>query len=254
MKLSAVIITLNEEKNLARCLDSLAGLVDEIIIVDSFSSDNTSEIAQRFGAIFIHNKFEGHIQQKNFALQQAHGDWILSLDADEALDEDLSASIRKAVSDENEILGYTMNRLTNYCGKWIRHCGWYPDTKLRLVRNGKAEWRGINPHDKLELTDATAPGHLKGDILHYSYYTTEDHYRQIEYFGRIAAKEMYARGKKVPQIISIIKTAAQFFKSFVLKLGILDGEAGWNISIRSAYATYRKYTLLREAWNNHERK
>jgi glycosyltransferase involved in cell wall biosynthesis len=254
MKLSAVIITLNEEKNLGRCLDSLVGLADEIIVVDSFSSDKTSEIALRYGAIFILNKFEGHIQQKNFALQQAQGDWILSLDADEALDKDLIASIKQVISDENENLGYTMNRLTNYCGKWIRHCGWYPDTKLRLVRNGKAEWRGVNPHDKLELTDALPPGHLKGDILHYSYYTMEDHYKQIEYFGSIAAKEMYSRGKKVPRFTSIIKTAAQFFKSFFLKLGILDGIAGWNISIRSAYATHRKYALLRDAWNNHERK
>lgn len=249
MKLSAVIITLNEERNLARCLTSLQGLADEIIVVDSFSSDQTEEIALRFGAKFILNKFEGHIQQKNFALLQARGEWILSLDADEALDNCLRESIKGVLNRQDQKSGYTMNRLTNYCGKWIRHCGWYPDTKLRLIRNGTAEWRGVNPHDKLELMDSLISGHLQGDILHYSYYSKEDHYKQIEYFGGIAANEMFARNKKVSLAFSTIKMTAQFFKSYILRLGFLDGVAGWNVSIRSAFATYRKYAMLRALWS-----
>ena len=248
MKLSVVIITLNEERNLARCLTSLEGLADEIIVVDSFSSDRTKDIALSFNAKFILNKFEGHIQQKNFALLQAQGDWILSLDADEALDNCLRESIKMVLDCPDQKFGYTMNRLTNYCGKWIRHCGWYPDTKLRMIRNGKAEWRGVNPHDKLELMESNNSGHLQGDILHYSYYSKEDHYKQIEYFGSIAAKEMFASNKKVSLAFSTIKMIAQFLKSYFLRLGFLDGVAGWNVSVRSAFATHRKYAILRELW------
>lgn len=245
MKLSAVIITLNEEKNLERCLKSLVEVADEIIVVDSFSVDGTEEIARRFHATFIVHKFEGHIEQKNFALHQAQYQWILSLDADESLDDVLKESII-AVKNSSVCAGYEMNRLTNYCGKWIRHCGWYPDIKLRLVRNGKAEWGGTNPHDKLIMKTNDTIGHLKGDILHFSYYTKEDHYKQIEYFGKIAANEMFRKGKKVTRLGVVIKVAAQFVKSYLFKRGFLDGKAGWLISVRSSFATYRKYDLLRE--------
>lgn len=247
MKLSAVIITLNEEKNLERCLSSLVGVADEVIVIDSFSIDRTEEIAKMFQAKFIGHKFEGHIQQKNFALQQAQYEWILSLDADEALDSTLRDSIIHAKS-SGEMKGYTMNRLTNYCGKWIRHCGWYPDTKLRMVRNGSAEWRGTNPHDRLEMKQREKTGHLSGDILHYSYYTREDHYKQIEYFGRIAAHEMFHKGIRVSSLVVALKVFAQFMKSYLFKLGFLDGSAGWLISVRSAYATRRKYQLLSRMW------
>jgi len=251
MKLSAVIITLNEEKNLDRCLKSLSGIADEIVVVDSFSIDRTADIAHNHGAVFIRNKFEGHIQQKNFALAQAQFDWILSLDADEALDDILRISISE-VKRNGIYPAYTMNRLTNYCGKWIRHCGWYPDTKLRLVRKQMAQWTGVNPHDKLELIKSENVGHLKGDILHYSYYSKQDHYTQIEFFGKIAAREMYQRGIKVSRWLTFIKVLAQFIKSFFIKAGFMDGRAGWHISIRSAFATYRKYELLRKEWNSRD--
>lgn len=141
--------------------------------------------------------------------------------------------------------GYSMNRLTNYCGHWVRHCGWYPDTKVRLVASGKARWGGVNPHDRLELTDGTTATHLKGDILHYSYYSREDHLKQIEYFGKIAAQELHQRGVTVSQGMIFLKVIAQFFKSYLLKTGFLDGQTGFTISRLSAYATWRKYTLLR---------
>ena len=248
MKLSAVIITLNEEKNLERCLQSLVGLADEVIVVDSYSTDRTGEIADRFHAQFIVHKFEGHIQQKNFALQQAQYEWILSLDADEAIDDVLRDSIL-GVKHSSDKDGYTMRRLTNYCGKWIRYCGWYPDVKLRLVRNGKAEWGGTNPHDRLELKQGNITGHLQGDILHYSYYNSEDHYKQIEYFGRIAAQEMFRKRIRVTSLVVAVKVVAHWVKCYLLKLGFLDGKAGWLISIRSAYATRRKYQMLRALWS-----
>ncbi len=243
IKLSAVIITFNEERNIVRCIDSLQEIVDEIVVVDSFSTDKTIELCQSKGVRVIQNKFEGHIQQKNFALQQAENDWVISLDADEALTEELKKSIIEVLKNPLEN-GYKFNRLTNYCGKWVRFCGWYPDTKLRLVNRNFASWQGVNPHDKLELTDGQKEGFLKGDLLHYSYYTKEDHYKQIEYFGKIAAQEAFKNGKRINKLILVGKVIAQFVKSYIFKFGILDGVTGLRISYRSAYATYRKYQIL----------
>lgn len=243
--LSAVIITFNEEKNIGRCIDSLSSLADEIVVVDSYSTDKTIEICQSKGVRLIQNKFDGHIQQKNFALAQAQNNWVLSLDADEALTNELKKSILHVLKNPTE-MGYRFNRLTNYCGKWVHFCGWYPDSKLRLVNRNFAKWGGINPHDKLELETGRKEGFLRGDLLHYSYYTKEDHFKQIEYFGSIAAKEAYNRGIRVGQVTLILKVITQFIKSYFIKLGILDGLTGLKISYRSAYATLRKYQLLRQ--------
>jgi glycosyltransferase involved in cell wall biosynthesis len=243
MKLSAVIITFNEERNIKRCLESLEGVADEILVVDSFSKDRTEQICRSFNVRFIQNPFEGHIQQKNYAIDQAQHEWILSLDADEALTAELKESIIKIKLDPT-FDGYKMNRLTNYCGHWVRYCGWYPDTKIRLVNRNTARWQGVNPHDRLDLLNGQEPGFLIGDLLHYSYYTKEDHLKQIEYFGDIAAKELYERGGRSNYLKIGIKVIAQFFKSFILKRGLLDGKTGFTISRLSAYATYRKYIKL----------
>ena len=244
MKLSAAIITYNEERNLERCLQSLVDVVDEIVVVDSFSTDQTEAIANRHGARFMTHAFEGHIQQKNYALEQTTGDFILSLDADEALDESLRAAILELKKNPTAD-GYSMNRLTNYCGHWVRHCGWYPDSKVRLVKRGCARWTGVNPHDRLDLIGDSKATHLRGDILHYSYYTREDHLRQIEYFGNIASRELHVQGKRISMPMVVAKVIAQFVKSYVLKTGFLDGGTGFTISRLSAYATWRKYTMLR---------
>lgn len=244
--ISAVIITFNEERNIGRCLESLQGVADDIVVIDSFSTDKTAEICASFGVRFIEHAFEGHIQQKNWAISQAKYPHVLSLDADEALDETLKKSILE-VKNNWKFDGYTMNRLTNYCGSWIRHCGWYPDTKLRLWDSRKGEWGGTNPHDKYELTDKSSETkHLKGDILHYSYYTREDHYKQIEYFTSILAKAQYQEGKKAPWITWILSPVVKFVKDYIIKLGVLDGKAGFTISRLSAYATFVKYKKLRK--------
>jgi glycosyltransferase involved in cell wall biosynthesis len=243
MKLSAVIITYNEERNIERCLTSLQGVADEIVVIDSFSKDKTEEICKSFGVTFIQNPFDGHIQQKNFAIQSATHDWILSLDADELLAPELQDSIAE-VKVNQEFNGYKMSRLTNYCGYWVKHCGWYPDTKTRLIDRNFGKWEGVNPHDRLDLKKGESVGFLKGDILHYSYYTQEDHLKQIEYFGDIAANELFQSGGKSNWLKITVKTTAQFIKSFILKKGILDGTTGFTISRLSAYATYRKYYKL----------
>lgn len=248
-KISAVIITFNEEKNIRRCLESLVGIADEIVVVDSFSTDRTAEICAEFGARFIPHKFDGHIEQKNWAREQASHPYVLSLDADEALDETLKQSIL-AVKSTVEFDGYKMNRLTNYCGKWIHHTGWYPDTKLRLWHNEKGHWTGENPHDEFKLFDSSATvGKLKGDILHYSYHQPEDHDKQIEYFTNIAANAFVKKGKKPFFMQAQFSAFLKFIKCYFIKLGFLDGKEGWIISKKSAYAAYLKYkkinTLLR---------
>ena len=244
-KLSVVIITFNEERNIQRCIESLLPVADEIIVVDSFSTDRTEEICKLYSIKFFQNVFEGHIEQKNIALLKANHDWILSIDADEALSETLQKAIKKSL-EAPQFDAFAMNRLTNYCGKWVKYCGWYPDTKVRLVKKNKAHWTGTNPHDKLELKEKSQVCSLQGDLLHYSYYTKEDHFKQIEYFGNISAKELFLKGKNISVFLLYLKVITQFFKSYFVKMGFLDGKTGWLISSRSAYATLRKYQILRK--------
>jgi glycosyltransferase involved in cell wall biosynthesis len=243
--ISVVIITFNEERNIARCLASVIDIADDIVVVDSFSTDKTKEICLEHGARFVEHPFEGHIEQKNWAITQAKFPHVLSLDADEALDEQLKQSILAVKANFNQA-GYTMNRLTNYCGHWVRHCGWYPDTKLRLWDSRCGAWGGDNPHDKYELqTRQNEIAHLKGDILHYSYYTLDDHYKQVEYFTTILAKAQHKRGKKAPAIMLVLSPIVKFIKDYCIKLGFLDGKMGLRICRISAYATYLKYKKLR---------
>lgn len=248
-QISVVIITYNEEKNIGRCIDSVKEVADEIVILDSFSSDKTKEICEAKGAKFFQHKFDGHIQQKNRAITYASFPHVLSLDADEALDDTLKKSIIEAKTNFTKD-GYYMNRLTNYCGHWVKHCNWYPDKKMRLWDSRKGSWTGINPHDKYELKDGDGnTGYLKGDILHYSYYSVEDHYKQVEYFTNIASKAFFDAGKKAPMFKLWINPIAKFIDHYILHLGFLDGSAGYSISKISAYATYLKYKKLRELYN-----
>lgn len=246
-KLSVVIITRNEEKNIGRCLDSIRDIADNIVVIDSFSTDKTEEICKSKGVCFFQHAFEGHIEQKNFAVTLTEFPYVLSLDADEALDDELKKNIL-AAKENWKFDGYEMNRLTNYCGTWIRHCGWYPDTKLRMFDKRKGKWGGTNPHDKFEMEQGSTIGKLKGDILHYSYYTIEDHYKQIEYFTTINAKASHENGKKAPTWKLWIAPVVKFIKDYFIRLGFLDGQAGWQICRLSAWATYIKYKKLRRLY------
>ncbi len=155
VRISAVIITFNEERNIGRCLESLVGVADEIVVVDSYSTDRTEEICKSFDAKFIRHRFFGHIEQKNWAILQASSPYILSLDADETLSDELRKSILQVKKDWTHD-GYNFNRLTNYCGKWIRHTSWYPARKLRLWDSRKGHWGGYNPHDRFLLTEKSS--------------------------------------------------------------------------------------------------
>jgi glycosyltransferase involved in cell wall biosynthesis len=247
--ISVVIITFNEEKNIRRCLLSVMDIADDIVVVDSFSKDNTKQICSEFPLVrFVEHPFDGHIEQKNWAITQAEYPHVLSLDADEALDETLKNAILEIKKDFVHS-GYVMNRLTNYCGHWVRYCGWYPDRKLRLWDSRKGQWGGDNPHDKFELFNSNEPTpRLNGDILHYSYYTREDHYKQVEYFTTILSKAQFKRGKKAPWPMLIFAPAVKFFKDYVINRGFLDGKTGFIICRISAYATYLKYKKLRRLY------
>ncbi len=228
---------------------SVKSVADEIVVLDSFSTDKTAQICEKYGVKFFQHAFDGHIQQKNRAITYASNPHILSLDADEALDETLAASILQSKNNFQKE-GYYMNRLTNYCGHWVKHCGWYPDKKLRLWNSGKGEWRGINPHDKYELFEGDEKtGYLKGDILHYSYYSVEDHYKQVEYFTNIASKANFEKGNRAPAFKLLVNPVAKFIDHYFLHLGFLDGAAGFSISKISAYATYLKYKKLRNLYH-----
>lgn len=252
-KLSAVIITFNEERNISRCLESLHDIVDEIIIIDSFSTDKTQEIASTFNAIFIRHTFQGHIQQKNFALSQASNDFVISLDADEALSDTLKKNILK-VKEEEDADGYSMNRLSNYCGHWIRHGSWYPDKKLRIFNRTKVQWAGVNPHDKAEAIDGTVIKHLEGDLLHYTYYTIEEHVRKLDYFSSIAAKAYFEKSKTAGWFDLLIRPWFAFFRDFILRAGFLDGYYGWVIARFTAHYTMQKYVKLNFLYEQKQKK
>lgn len=245
IQISVVIITFNEQKNIARCLQSVLGIADEIVVLDSFSTDDTETICKTFNVKFTQHVFDGHIQQKNRAITFASHQFILALDADEALDDNLKKQIL-TVKNNWQYDGYTFNRLTNYCGHWVRYCNWYPDVKLRLFNKNTGAWCGVNPHDKYELnTGNNNIKHLNGNLLHYSYYTKADHYKQVEYFTTIAAKAFVDEGKQAPAYKLIINPVAKFIDHYLLHLGFLDGKAGFNISRISAYAAYLKYKKIR---------
>jgi len=245
-EISVVIITYNEEKNIARCLDSIKDIADDVVVVDSFSTDKTEEICKSKGVRFVSHKFDGHIEQKNWAITQAKYPHILSLDADEALNDTLINSIRE-IKNNWQHDGYYMNRLTNYCGKWIYHCGWYPDRKLRLFDSRKGSWGGVNPHDKYELHEGDT-GYLSGDILHYSYYSIEGHKKQTDKFTTISANALFAAGKKTNWIKLYVSPVVKFIQSYFLKLGILDGYYGFQICKISAQSTYLKYFKLKKLY------
>jgi len=245
IKLSVVIITLNEEKNIERCLESVQDVADEILVVDSFSTDQTSKICERYNVRFLQHAFDGHIQQKNWAREQASYDYILSVDADEALTAQLKQSIR-SVKENWTHDAYYFNRLTNYCGKWIRHTSWYPARKLRLWDRRKGEWGGINPHDKFILEKGATHKQLKGDLLHYSYYNIQEHILQINKFTDIYAKSYFEKGQTANYFKIVVHPLWRGFRDYFLKGGFRDGFYGMVISVNSAHETFLKYVKLRK--------
>lgn len=241
--LSTVIITFNEEKNIARCLESLKAVADEIIVLDSFSTDRTAQICEGFGVKFVQRAWEGYSPSKNYANSLAANDWILSLDADEALSPALQEELLR-IKRADALQSMSFNRLTNYCGTWIKHSGWYPDRKFRLFNRKRSAWAG-ELHEELSLPAGEKLKHLGLDILHYSYYTLDEHLAQIRKYTDIAAAELKQNGKKPAAYKMYLNAWAKFVSHYLIHAGFLDGTAGFRIAWYSAYATYLKYKKAR---------
>ncbi len=241
--ISATIITLDEERNIARAVDSVA-FCDEVLVVDSGSTDRTVEIARDLGARVVCNDWPGYAAQKNFADDHARNDWILSIDADEALSPELAAEIVCVKQAGPACAGYDFPRRARYCGRWIRHSGWYPDRKVRLYRRDLARWTGSYVHESVRA--AGPVGHLKGDLLHYTCDSLEQHRASIERYTDLAAREICAAGRSVPAWRLLLGPCLSFARSYLLRLGLLDGRAGFTIARMASRYTYLKYSKARQ--------
>jgi hypothetical protein len=241
--LSVAVITRNEEKNVERCLESVAGVSDDVVVVDAHSTDRTEEICLRHGARFVRRDWTGFADQKDFARSLARHPYVLSLDADEALSSELTASIQAAKT--SGLRGaYRFNRLTCYCGKWIRHGGWYPDSKIRLFPKEAARWVGEYVHETVEFSAPTPITHLSGDLLHYSYSSFEEHRERADRYSILTAAKLHAQGKRSGAIQPYLSAAFRLLDMYLVKGGFLDGFMGWKIATISAASNVVKYKEL----------
>ena len=247
---SACIITLNEESNIAGCLESLKW-VDEIVVVDALSSDQTVSICRQYTDKVIQRPWPGHVAQKNYALGLATHDWVLSLDADERISDELREEIFRELRDETaDWDGYYFPRQTFYLGRWIRHGGWYPDHKLRLFRKSKARWGGVDPHDTVEL-DGRAK-YLRHPIYHYTYRDLAHHIAAMNRYTDIASEEKYRAKVQFPLVHMLFNPMVAFVKKYILKKGFLDGVPGLVVAVSGSFYVFLKYAKLWECYRARE--
>lgn len=246
MKISATIITLNEQQNIGRCIDTLKKVVDEIIVLDSFSTDKTEEICRSSTAnvVFVQRAWAGYAESKNYANSLANNEYILSMDADEVLSPELQQSILTAKQQGLQGV-YQINRLTNYCGKWIRHSGWYPDIKARLFPKDKCYWQGAYVHETLTYTETMPTTLLQGDCYHYSYYSFADHRARADKYSLLTAQKFASQGKNASLLKPYVSALGRFISMYLLRLGFLDGWMGFKIAQISALSNVVKYKELR---------
>ncbi|HRZ43007.1 MAG TPA: glycosyltransferase family 2 protein [Bacteroidales bacterium] len=248
-KLSIVIITLNEAHNIPRLLESVKGMTDDVVVVDSGSTDATVQLCMERGARVVSHRWEGYAATKNFANALAKYPWILSLDADEAVSPRLRQSIEEQLgTDWPENRVYAFNRLASYCGRWIRHGGWYPDRKIRIWHRNFTRWEG-KVHEKLVFGSKPEVVFLQGDLLHYTYYTVAEHRNRAAHYASLHAEAMAAAGKKGNRTKQFGGPVVRFLRDYLLKGGFLDGKAGFTIACISASAVYQKYYLLEKMRN-----
>lgn len=243
-RVTAVIIAFNEEAKIGRCLDSVRGVVDEIFVLDSGSVDRTKEICLSHGARVLTEPFRGYIAQKNAALDHARTDWVLSLDADEELSPELAANMRAAL-ESPAADAFEVNRLSEYCGRFVRRSGWYPDRKFRLFRRSLGRWTGVDPHDRFAPSPTARTARLKGDLLHRYVASEAEHEAKVRRFAAIAARAMHEGGRDVGWPMILLKTVNGFFRAYVWHLGCLEGRAGFSIARFAAMEKFLKYRALR---------
>ncbi len=242
MKISATIITFNEERNLPRAIESLR-CVDEILVIDSGSNDRTVEIAEKLGARVVESAWPGYANQKNLAAEHASHDWILSIDADESLSEALEGEIWHLKKNGPEYDAYTMPRMAQYLGRWIRHSGWYPDRKVRLYDRRKARWEGEFVHESVRVDGQI--GHLDANLLHFTCNSLSEHLKTMDQYTTLAAEQLLATGQEVTWARLLLEPPWTFFRTYVLKLGFLDGVEGLAIANMAAVYNFVKYAKAR---------
>jgi glycosyltransferase involved in cell wall biosynthesis len=248
MKISVVIIALNEEDRIEDALKSCLEVADEIVVVDSYSTDKTVDIAKKYGAKIFEKTFVDYGTQKNFALQMAENEWILNLDADERVSDSLKDEIVKLKKGKDiQADGFLINRKTSYMGRWIKHSGWYPDRKLRLFRKKKSRWQG-RIHERLTLDGETA--RLPGDILHFTYRDMTDHVNRLNRYSRMQADDIVKNKKKLLFLRCLLLPPITFLRFYVWKTGFLDGFPGLVIALVSSWATAMKYIKALEIKKN----
>jgi glycosyltransferase involved in cell wall biosynthesis len=249
LKLSAVIITYNEEQFIEKCLASINGVADEIVVVDSYSTDRTEEICKKYNVRFIKHKFEGYKDQKNYAIGLASYKNVLSLDADEELSDKLRESIL-AVKDNWEYGGYYINRRNNYCGKWMRFSEWYPNKQLRLFYSDKGAFGELNIHERFIMSNGYKVGKLEGDILHWVCKTPDEHVERMTKYSNIGAEEFHKAGKKAYFYTPHIHYIWGFIRTYIIKGGFLDGRDGYHVCSIYANSAFNKYKKLRHLNKN----
>lgn len=242
MKISATIITYNEERNIPRVIESLR-CCDEIIVVDSGSSDRTTEIAGKLGARVVESNWRGFAGQKNYASETATYDWILSLDADESLSEALEGEIWQIKKNGPQFDAYTMPRLAQYLGRWILHSGWYPDRKVRLFDRRRAQWVGEHVHESVLVQGRI--GHLKSNILHFTCSSLSEHLKTMDRYTTLAAEQLIGERQRVGWPHLLLDPPWTFFQTYVLKRGFLDGMEGLAIAYMAALYNFLKYAKAR---------
>lgn len=247
VKISAVIITLNEENNIERCIRSVQRVADEILVVDSFSTDKTEQICKELGVRFIQHEFEGFRDQKNYAISQAIYDYILALDADEALSVELEKEVLD-VKNNWKFDGYRFFRLNNYCGKWILYTDYYPEKRIRLFDRRKGKWHGANIHEVVKMAHGATVATLKGHLLHWRYQSYEEHINEVNLYSTISAKEYYKMGVKAGYFKILFHTSWRFIHSYFFRRGFLSGFNGLVISSLLAKHCFLKYAKLRKLY------
>lgn len=244
-KISAVLITHNEEHNIAAALESLKW-VDEIVIVDAHSQDKTTEIARQYTDKLYFHPWNGYVEQKNFALNKASHEWVLSLDADERVSPELREEIETLRKEGFKCDGYYVPRKARYLGRWIKHCGWCPNYQMRLFQRRNARWVGGSVHERCQVKGSTC--YLKNPLLHFTYKNIQDHIERMNLYSTLSAQDKIAEGKKVGLIEIIGAPIAAFIKTYIIRLGFLDGIPGLIISLIIAYYAFLKRAKVWERW------
>jgi len=246
IKISSIVLTYNEEENIGKCLESLKDVADEMIVVDSYSTDKTQKICEGYKVRFVQHPYENHIEQKQYAATLVSHDHILMLDADECLSDKLIEKI-KEIKSNADADGYFFNRFNRYCDHWIRYCGYYPDKKIRLWNRHKADILGTNPHERVVMRSGATTKRVDLDILHYAYDSVAEHLQQMHNYAIITAKAKYRSGKKANFLIHVLLSPIfKFIKKYFFQLGFLDGYYGFVFCAAESSMNFFKYLRLYE--------